>query len=184
MSDFKESPSQTAGPYVHIGCAPQTAGLEQRGMGAPFGHKMIAGVTPGHEMTLDITVLDGEGAPVKDALIEIWQAGPEGSYAPTAQFSNWGRQAADLTTGQARFQTLKPGALKGQAPHVLVWIAARGINLALTSRIYFPDENNASDPFMIAAGDRAETLVAAKAEPGYTHVIRLQGPKETVFFDV
>lgn len=182
MAELKESASQTAGPYVHIGCTPQTAGLEQRGMGAQLGDVMVA--TDADTITLDITVLDGEGAPVKDALIEIWQPGPGGSFAPSTDFTNWGRQAADLQTGQARFKTLKPGAPQGQAPHILVWIAARGINLALTSRIYFPETDNTADPAFIAAGARASTLIATPSNTGYAHMIHLQGPHETVFFDV
>lgn len=184
MSGYKESPSQTAGPYVHIGCTPQTAGLERRHMGAQLGQTMVGQNVDGPEMTLDITILDGEDTLVKDALIEIWQAGPDGRYAPSNQFSNWGRQAVDLRTGQARFVTLKPGAPMGQSSHILIWIVARGINLGLTSRIYFPDEDNAADPVLIAAGGRADTLFATKTDIGYTHEIRLQGPKETVFFDV
>lgn len=184
MADLKESASQTAGPYVHIGCMPQTAGLEQRGMGAQLGEDMVSGDAIDAAITLDIAVFDGEGARVKDALIEIWQAGPDGSFAPTTDFANWGRQVANLETGTTQFKTLKPGAPNGQAPHVLVWIAARGINLALTSRIYFPDEDNAADPVLIAAGARASTLIASPSSTGYTHTIHLQGPKETVFFDV
>ncbi|MEM6588235.1 MAG: protocatechuate 3,4-dioxygenase subunit alpha [Pseudomonadota bacterium] len=171
---LKESPSQTAGPYVHIGCTPQTAGLEQRSMGAQLGGE----VAQEEAITLDITVLDGAGDPVRDALIEIWQAGSEG------RAGHWGRQAADLETGLAHFTACKPGAAEGQTPHILVWIVARGINLGLTTRVYFPDENNTSDPVFGLAGDRAETMVAERTNAGYAHVIHLQGPEETVFFDV
>ncbi len=179
---LKESPSQTAGPYVHIGCTPQIAGLEQRGIGDQLGTAMVS---EGHgSLTLRITVLDGAGEPVKDALIEIWQADPNGSYTPSDRFQNWGRQASDLSTGVAQFETHKPGRNGMQAPHVLVWIAARGINLGLTTRIYFPDEDNTSDPVLARAGERADTLVARQTAGGYKHTIRLQGENETVFFDV
>lgn len=178
---LKESPSQTAGPYVHIGCAPQTAGLEQRKFGPELGRKMVLDGTP---MTLDIVVLDGAGETVRDALVEIWQVGRDGSYVPSKTFRNWGRQLADLKTGQIHFETLKPASIDGQAPHILVWIAARGINLALTTRIYFPDEDNSSDPVHALAGARFETLVAKPTKQGYTHTIHLQGENETVFFDV
>ena len=170
MGKLRESPSQTAGPYVHIGCVPQTAGLERRGNGAQLGEN------PGEGVTLDITVLDGAGEPVRDALIEIWQAG--------AGTDGWGRAATDLETGVARFVTRKPEASERQAPHLLVWIAARGINLALSTRVYFPDEDNEGDPVLQLAGARADTLMAARTNAGYAHVIRLQGPEETVFFDV
>jgi len=180
--DSKESPSQTAGPYVHIGCVPRTAGLEPRGFGDELGQKMV--LSDAETITIEIIVLDGANDPVKDALIEIWQADPTGSYAPSASFRNWGRQACDLSTGFARFETLKPGHNGSQAPHILVWIAARGINLGLTTRIYFPDEDNASDPVFLLAGPRASTLIATKTEAGYSHEVHLQGTDETVFFDV
>jgi len=183
MADLKESPSQTAGPYVHIGCAAQTAGLEQRGLGPQLGATMTRG-GKGTTCTLDIIILDGAGDIVKDALLEIWQASPHGDYEATEHFNNWGRQATDLETGFARFVTVKPAPMQGQAPHILVWIAARGINLALITRIYFPDEDNGTDPVVALAADRAETLVATKTQSGYAHKIRLQGPQETVFFDV
>ena len=184
MSGLKESPSQTAGPYVHIGCAPQSAGLEQRTMGKQLGTRMILDGAQSDVITVDITVLDGSGDLVKDALIEIWQTGPEGTYEPSDGFANWGRQATDLDTGLARFTTLKPAAIAGQAPHILVWIVARGVNLGLMTRIYFPDEDNKSDPAILLAGNRSDRLVAAQSQTGYAHAIYLQGPKETVFFDV
>ena len=184
MADLKESPSQTAGPYVHIGCVPQTAGLEQRGTGSQLGVNMVKDKGSADAISLEISVLDGAGDAVKDALLEIWQAGPDGTFSATTAFQNWGRRATDLSTGVARFDTLKPAALPGQAPHILVWIAARGINLALTTRVYFPDENNTDDPVLALASDRAQTLIARKTANGYAHTIRLQGPEETVFFDV
>ena len=200
MVDLKESPSQTAGPYVHIGCVPQTAGLEQRAMGPQLGTEMIAGEVDGQRISLEIHVIDGGGEPVTDALLEIWQASPQGHFTPTASFSNWGRQATDQATGCAVFDTLKPGAVQGQAPHILVWLVARGINLGLTTRIYFPDDDptqehgqdlahdpgqdSGQDPVLALVGSRADTLIAVKTETGYSHTIRLQGEDETVFFDV
>lgn len=184
MTTLKESPSQTAGPYVHIGCTPHQAGLARRQTGAPLGTNMVTGNPRGQQITLDITVLDGTDQPVGDAMVEIWQAGPDGEFNSTEGFSNWGRQAADFNTGLVRFLTLKPGAVSGQAPHVLVWIAARGINLALTTRIYFPDEDNRIDPTTALAGERAHTLIAEATDAGYSHTVRLQGKNETVFFDV
>lgn len=183
MTRAKESPSQTAGPYVHIGCVPQTAGLEPRAFGAQLGSKMVFERSEA-TIDLDIMVWDGAGELVKDALIEIWQRGPNGEPTPSNRFSNWGRQATDLNTGVARFQTRKPATPKGQAPHILIWIVARGINLGLTTRLYFPDEDNTADPVFQLAGDRATTLVAIKTATGYAHKIHLQGAEETVFFDV
>ncbi len=184
VTPFKESPSQTAGPYVHIGCTPRTAGLEQRNFGPELGAKMITGTTRAAPICLELIVLDGAGDPVRDALVEIWQTGPEGHFHKTEGFQNWGRQAADLHTGFIRFHTLKPGAQAGAAPHVLVWVVARGINLGLATRLYFPDEDNDTDPIYQLAGDRAATLVAKKIDGGYRHRIILQGDGETVFFDI
>lgn len=179
---LKETPSQTAGPYVHIGCSPHVAGLEKRALGQPLGLEMVDEAED--IIALTIKVLDGASEVVKDAMIEIWQADPQGDFAPTSAFKNWGRQSTDLHDGTARFKTCKPGPQGDQVPHVLVWIVARGINLGLTTRIYFPDENNSADPIFALAGARATTMVAAKVEGGYAHTIRLQGPDETVFFDV
>lgn len=184
MADLKESPSQTAGPYVHIGCVPTFAGLEGMYGGHDLGSSMITGDVEGERITLSFLVIDAEGEPLKDAMVEIWQPGPDGSFGPTRGFSHWGRQPTDADTGEAAFETLKPGASGDQAPHVLVWIAARGINIALTTRVYFPDEDNSRDSVFSLAGDRASTLVAEKRSGGYHHVIRLQGDSETVFFDV
>lgn len=184
MTKLKESPSQTAGPYVHIGCVPSTAGLEQRGMGPQLGSAMVLDAGLVAPITIDLIIEDGNGEPVCDALVEIWQAGPDGSYQRGKAFSSWGRQATDLDTGVARFETVKPAKAQGQSPHILVWIVARGINLGLTTRIYFPDEDNTGDPVLALAGSRAVSLIATKTETGYAHIIRLQGPKETVFFDV
>lgn len=184
MAELKESPSQTAGPYIHIGCTPHTAGLEQRGTGPQLGQLMVLEGNTAPSIILDITVQDGDGQLLKDALIEIWQAGPDGTYAAGNSFHNWGRQPTDLETGLARFQTVKPGVSGDQAPHILVWIVARGINLGLTTRIYFPDEDNRNDPTLALAASRAPSLIATKTDQGYAHLVKLQGPDETVFFDV
>jgi protocatechuate 3,4-dioxygenase alpha subunit len=184
MPDLKESPSQTAGPYVHIGCVPSFAGLSKMYGGADPGAVMITGNPVGQRIRLELSVLDGNEEPLGDALIEIWQAGPEGGYGTTEGFSHWGRQPTDTETGKAVFDTLKPGRSVDQAPHILVWIVARGINMGLTTRLYFSDENNSADPTFCLAGSRAPALLARKTEAGYAHVVRLQGPQETVFFDV
>lgn len=184
MSDqLKESPSQTAGPYVHIGCVPSFAGLKGMYGGTDPGSVMRTGNAKGQKITFSGCVYDGDGMPLTDALVEIWQAGPDGTFA-THGFENWGRQASDAVTGAFAFETLKPAAVGEQAPHILIWIVARGINLGLTTRAYFPDEDNSTDAVFKLAGDRAQTLVAQKTDAGYHLDIHLQGPQETVFFDV
>lgn len=200
LCPFKESPSQTAGPYVHIGLTPTICGISGV-YDTDLGSTMVTGATRGERITLDLRVFDGAGSVLKDVLVEIWQADADGLYQSPAEprgaadpgFSGWGRAAADAETGILRFETVKPGAVpfpdgRLQAPHINVWIVARGINLGLNTRIYFADEAeaNSADPVLarIEHRDRVATLVAKATDGGYAHDIYLQGPRETVFFDI
>ncbi len=199
MSQAPETPSQTAGPYVHIGCTPNASGIAiyQGDLGA----SMKTGPVQGQEITLRGTVFDGEGTPLRDALIEIWQADAAGLFRSANEtrgvadpnFLGWGRAATDMTTGGFQFDTVKPGPVpwhdgQMQAPHITMWIVARGINIGLHTRVYFEDETaNATDPILtqITPPNRAATLIAKKADAGsYQFDIHLQGPNETVFFDI
>lgn len=194
---LRESPSQTAGPYVHIGALPNFAGIE--GVYAQdLGHRMILGDAQGERITLRGTVYDGTGAALRDAMVEIWQADTSGKYAgqdgADPAFTGWGRQAGDMETGEFVFETVKPGPVpfrdgRLMAPHISVWIVARGINLGLQTRIYFADEAeaNAADPILarIEHRDRIGTLMARPEGDGtYRFDIRLQGEAETIFFDI
>lgn len=200
LNRLKESPSQTAGPYVHIGCTPNFAGIEGVYPDDP-GVSMINGKVRGERITITGRVLDGMGAPLKDAVIEIWQADADGLYNSPSEmrgradpnFTGWGRQPTDQETGIYRFETVKPGPVpfpdgRLQAPHVSFWIVARGINIGLSTRMYFADEEaaNADDPVLsrIEHGVRAATLIAPGEGGTYTFDIRLQGERETVFFDI
>lgn len=196
---LRETPSQTAGPYVHIGLTPNFCGIGgvyERDLGAA----MVDADTQGERIALTMRVLDGLGDPVRDALIEIWQADARGFYSAPADrrgeadpaFLGWGRQAADMESGVCRFLTIKPGRVpygdgRLMAPHVSVWIAARGINIGLHTRLYFGDEAeaNAEDPILARIENRArrETLIAPRIGDGYLFDIHLQGDRETVFFD-
>jgi len=197
---LKESPSQTAGPYVHIGLTPNFCGIEGV-YDSDLGTAMVNDKTKGERITLEGRVIDGGGAPLKDALVEIWQADADGLYngrneprgAADPNFTGWGRAAADPVTGIFRFETIRPGRVPFpggnlQAPHINIWIVARGINLGLNTRIYFEDEAeaNATDPVLarIEHRDRVATLVAKATDGGFSHDIHLQGPQETVFFDI
>jgi protocatechuate 3,4-dioxygenase alpha subunit len=191
MSKLKETPSQTAGPFVHIGTLPALAGLEtQRG---PLN--VLAGAdTMGQRIRIEGQIRDGAGELVKDAIVEIWQADANGQYGGNA-FQGWGRAATDFESGLYVFDTIKPGPTpfhdgRLQAPHASLLVFARGINIHLQTRIYFPDEApaNAADPVLQLVGDpdRVATLVARKerdAPPTYRFDLRLQGERETVFFD-
>ncbi|KQT61241.1 MULTISPECIES: protocatechuate 3,4-dioxygenase subunit alpha [unclassified Aureimonas] len=201
---LKESPSQTAGPYVHIGTNPNW--VEITGVwSADLGLVLVGPETKGERIIVEGRLTDGAGAPVRDALIEIWQADAAGLHNSPAEtrgaadpaFAGWGRQPVSDIDGTYRFETIRPGAVpmgdgRLQAPHITVWIVARGINLGLHTRLYFADEAkaNARDPLLqrIPEPDRRETLIAARTErdglPVFTFDIRLQGDRETVFLDI
>lgn len=197
---LKESPSQTAGPYVHIGCTPNFVGIH--GVYAEdLGVRMVNERTKGERISIRGTVYDGTGTALRDALVEIWQADAAGLYPSPEEtrgeadpnFAGWGRSAGDHDTGEWAFETVKPGVVpfadgRPQAPHVTFWIVARGINLGLHTRMYFPDEDaaNRADPILgrIEHQVRVPTLIAEKTGEGvYRFDIHLQGPKETIFFD-
>jgi len=198
---LKESASQTAGPYVHIGCVPSFAGLEGMFRGRDLGSVMITGAATGERVVITGRVLDGAGEPVTDALLEIWQADAQGLFNGPSEthgvadphFTGWGRQPTDGETGQFRFETIRPGRVpwpdgRMQAPHISLWIVARGINLGLSTRVYFSDESaaNSEDPLLQEIGDpaRVATLIAARKADEYSFDICLQGDNETVFLDV
>ncbi len=195
----RETPSQTAGPFVHIGTLPALAGLAAHpaGIGAAIAGPEVAG----ERIAVEGRVLDGIGAPVRDMLIEVWQADPNGIYPHPADpnaaraapgFAGFGRVATDFETGAFRIETVKPGPVPGrhgrtQAPHLSLWLVARGVNVGLHTRIYFDDDETGADPIlsMVDPAWRCETLIAARTEAGpYRFDIHLQGEKETVFLDV
>jgi protocatechuate 3,4-dioxygenase alpha subunit len=205
LDRLKESPSQTAGPYIHIGATPNHAGIEIYGNGGDLGRTMAGPDAKGERIAITGHVFDGAGAPLRDALLEIWQADAAGLYNSPRErrgkadpaFAGWGRQPTDGVTGLYRFETIKPGRApfvdgRPMAPHVTFWIVARGINLGLHTRMYFADEAaaNAECPVLarIEHRDRVATLIAARGEeagkPVYRFDIRLQGERETVFFDI
>jgi len=189
MSD--QSPSQTVGPFFHIGLihAGQEILVEER--------------TRGQRILVRGRVLDGAGAPVPDAMLEIWQADAGGIYNHPADprqaqadpdFLGFGRAATD-PNGEYQFKTIKPGPVPGnhgqqQAPHINLRVFARGMLIHATTRLYFPDETaNDTDPLLAAVPDpdRRRTLVASAVPgedlPTYRFDVVLQGEKETVFFD-
>jgi protocatechuate 3,4-dioxygenase alpha subunit len=200
MQDLTETASQTAGPYVHIGCTPNACGIAMHG--GDLGAVMRTGPVKGEAITITGAVHDGMGAVLKDALVEIWQADAAGLFntpherrgQPDPNFTGFGRSAGDMQTGAFTFHTVKPGRVpwpdgRMQAPHASLWIVARGINIGLQTRLYFEDEAeaNAQDPILsrIEPRARAQTLVARRTAPGqYRFDIHLQGPLETVFLDI
>jgi protocatechuate 3,4-dioxygenase alpha subunit len=182
------TPSQTVGPFLHIA------------LQWPDGPYVVPAGTAG-AVWLRGRVLDGEGAPVTDALVETWQADPDGRFdhpddprgarrPAVPGFRGFGRSPTD-DEGRYAILTVKPGLLPCpdgavEAPHLDVSVLARGLLNRLVTRIYFPDEPaNEADPVLAAVPPgRRSTLVATQRPDGLLHDIRLQGPHETVFFAV
>ncbi|GAA5557024.1 protocatechuate 3,4-dioxygenase subunit alpha [Acinetobacter sp. ANC 5579] len=204
FQELHETPSQTGGPYVHIGLLPQQANIEV--FENNFNNQLVKENTLGERIRLEGQVFDGLGLPLRDVLIEIWQADANGVYPSAADiqckavdpnFFGWGRTGADFETGFWSFNTIKPGAVPGrkgttQAPHIALIIFARGINIGLNTRVYFEDEAeaNAQDPVLkgIEWAPRRQTLIAKREERDgevvYRFDIRIQGEDETVFLDI
>lgn len=181
--------SQTVGPYFHIGFSPR------------YRDQVAGPGVAGEHITIQGRVFDGEGKPVPDAVLEIWQANTEGTYSspddleksPSEKsFFGFGRIPTD-ESGSFRFSTIKPGRIvrRGemkQAPHIVVSLFMRGLLTRLVTRIYFPDEaGNAEDAILLLVEpERRDSLVAAPVagKPGLLEWnIFIQGEHETVFFD-
>jgi protocatechuate 3,4-dioxygenase alpha subunit len=201
LDEWKETPSQTAGPYVHIGTTPNLLG--NTGIyPTDLGLSPIRDGAKGEKIAITGTVRDGAGMILRDALIEVWQADSDGIYpAPNdprgkadPNVTGWARIAADFDSGEWRLETVKPGRVPASdgrlmAPHISVWIVARGINIGLQTRLYFEDEADANDADPVLARiehkARIPTLIAKKTGAGqYRFDILLQGDGETVFFDL
>jgi protocatechuate 3,4-dioxygenase, alpha subunit len=187
------TPSQTIGPFFH------------RALLHEGWNDLAARGATGERVAIEGRVLDGDGAPVSDAMIEIWQANAAGRYDHPEDhqenrpidpnFHGFGRVATD-SEGRFRLRTVKPGAVQGdggslQAPHINLSVFARGLLKRLATRIYFPDEPlNDSDPLLNALpAKRRATLIARPASAGAAERalrfdIVLQGAAETVFLDV
>ncbi|MBB4482483.1 protocatechuate 3,4-dioxygenase subunit alpha [Rhizobium etli] len=197
---LKETPSQTAGPYVHIGLTPNFCDITGV-YDSDLGVAMVNEETLGERITVTGRIFDGAGALVRDAVVEIWQADSAGLYnspsemrgAADPNFTGWGRCPTRAVDGVYSFETIKPGRVpfkdgRRQAPHITVWIVARGINIGLQTRMYFPEETeaNAADPLLsrIEHRERIATMVATRDGAICHFDIRLQGPDETVFLDI
>jgi protocatechuate 3,4-dioxygenase, alpha subunit len=190
------TPSQTIGPFFHYCLTPRAYGYAEI-----INNDLLTEDAAGERIRIEGRVFDGDGQPVPDAMIEIWQADGKGRYAHTAdgrarpntRFKGFGRSDCD-SDGRFRFTTVKPGPVPGpnggmQAPHINVGVFARGILNRLFTRIYFEGEaGNAGDPILaLVPEDARGTLIARRmeegSEPTYTFDIHLQGKDETVFFD-
>jgi protocatechuate 3,4-dioxygenase alpha subunit len=174
MAELEPTPSQTVGPFFSFGLTQE-----------PANELVARGSTGAIELTG--RVLDGAGDGLPDALVEIWQAGPDGVYR--GDFG-WGRSGTG-PDGEFAFVTVKPGRVAGpqgtlQAPHLTLLVFARGMLKAAQTRVYFADEAeaNAEDP--VLTGIEEETarasLIASRAERGFRFDIHLQGDRQTAFF--
>ncbi len=187
---YVQTPSQTVGPFFHY-ALPYEAG--------PY---LVSENTAGEHITVEGRVTDGDGLPVNDAMIEIWQANSAGRYdhpeddqdKPLDQaFGGFGRAPTD-EQGMFRFYTVKPGAVPGlhnemQAPHISISIFARGVLKRMATRLYFADEAEANrvDPVLNLVPEARRATLIAERDPGkpvYRMNIVLQGENETVFFDI
>jgi len=185
-----QTPSQTVGPFFHDA------------LSWPGAETLVMPATLGERIEIVGRVLDGDGQPVPDCLIEIWQANAAGRYAHPEDtqdkpldpaFRGFGRCATD-PDGGFRFLTIRPGRVPGrgntlQAPHIDVGVFARGLLRRLVTRIYFEAATeNAEDPVLALVADpiRRATLLARRTAGGaavYRFDLILQGEGETVFFD-
>jgi protocatechuate 3,4-dioxygenase alpha subunit len=186
--DLTPTSSQTVGPYLHLGLTDARSISRVAGDGAK-----------GERVLLTFRVLDGDGVPVPDAMIEVWQADSEGNYANPqnstygAAFRGFGRLAT-AEDGSCTFETIKPGCVPGpgetvQAPHINVSILGRGILKRLSTRVYFAGEPaNAADPVLALVPEKRRVTLLARLAPARTSSwifdVHLRGEDETVFFDV
>jgi protocatechuate 3,4-dioxygenase, alpha subunit len=188
--DLVPTPSQTVGPFFHIELTTDEHSVR----------RMAGPQAQGERLWITFRVLDGDGAPVNDAMLEIWQADRNGKYnhpddlQPKRLDPGWngfGRVATG-EDGRSIVETVKPGPVgpeRPQAPHLLIAVFARGMLRQLYTRVYFSgDSANHQDPILALVGaDRRDTLMARPdpARSGHWQFdVRLQGDQETVFFDV
>jgi len=200
------TPSQTVGPFFAYGLAPK--GRAKWDPNGTYSWKETVGdnlVTPdatGERIHIEGRITDGDGMPINDAMLEIWQADSQGRYASPAdtrarlntKFKGFGRSATNKD-GMFGFDTVKPGPVPGpngkmQAPHIVFCIFSRGMLRQIYTRLYFDDEaGNGADPILnLVPADRRQTLIAhkqsGKGQPTYRFDICVQGDNETVFFEI
>jgi protocatechuate 3,4-dioxygenase alpha subunit len=173
------TPSQTVGPFFRIG------------MSALYRNQLAPAAVSGERVQLRGHVFDGDGAPVPDAVLELWQADAQGRYAlgQAAEFQGFGRIATD-EQGGFEFRTIKPGRVPSgdqwQAPHIALHVFMRGLLRPVHTRVYFPGDQAllARDPVLASVPEaRRDTLIARPGADGWLEWdIHLQGERETAFF--
>lgn len=185
------TPSQTVGPFFAFCLTRHPAHLSLLG-----DHRLATTDEAGRRIVIEGTMFDGEGIPVSDAMIEVWQANSDGKYADLrvkhgpSSFTGFGRVELDAD-GRFVIETIKPGRVPApggglQAPHIALGVFAKGLNRRLYTRVYFDDESTNEEDLVLGSlpARRRNTLVTRSMGAGrYSHVIRLQGGAETVFFE-
>jgi len=209
---FGQTPSQTVGPYFHYGL-PWKGGADLLGQSeigprldlVPPEHFVLNtthgdGLPRGEAIEIKGVIVDADGTPIPDAMVEIWQANAAGRYNGEADtredvpldphFIGFGRAAASAE-GVYQFRTIRPGRVPGpgntlQAPHLAVSVFGRGLLKRLATRLYFADgEGLETDPILsLVPEKRRHTLLAQKREGAWWFPIHLAGNNETVFFDL
>jgi len=191
MKKIAQTPSQTVGPFFAYCLTAEQYGYDFNSI---VNDNLTDDDTPGQRIQIVGQVLDGEGNPISDAMIELWQADPQGNYRTLPirhkndGFTGFGRLGTGTTPDFSfTFKTLKPGAIQGQAPHINVILFMRGSLHRLNTRIYFSDEDNTHDPLLNELdATRRNTLIAQRSDKNgnifYRFDIRMQGDRETVFF--
>ena len=184
-----ETPFQTAGPFLHIGCLPNTInikGIYQNDLGEePFINK-----DTNDFISISGSVFDGNGQPLDDVMLETWQSDENGVYTVDSGFA---RFVPNSISKKYYLNTIKPGSVQNfdgslQSPHILFSISSRGINMNLNTRMYFEGDNLLEDPLLSMikkSNSDVSSLIASKIDDtNFIFNIFLQGDKETIFLDV
>ena len=185
---YDDTPFQTAGPFLHIGCLPNSIGIKNI-----FKHDL--GMVPfdirenPDFISISGSVFDGSGQALDDVMLETWQCDESGQFSSSQGFA---RFVPNNKTKKYNLKTVKPGSVKNsdgtiQSPHILISISSRGINMSLNTRIYFEGDDFNNDPLLSFVKDdyKVSTLIAKKVDAdNYNFDIYLQGDKETVFLDI
>ena len=184
-----ETPFQTAGPFLHIGCMPNKIkinSLYESDLGEiPFKNKNVAKM-----ITIEGSVFDGNGIALDDVMLETWQCDENSQFLGDSGFA---RFIPDNHTKKFKLFTVKPGQVqnldgKNHSPHICLSISSRGLNMTLNTRIYFEGDDLINDPILSMIKNNKgniDSLIAKKIQKNvYIFDVFLQGDKETVFFDI
>ena len=185
--NLDETPFQTAGPFLHIGCMPNAIKIEklyQNDLGEiPFKNKIESEL-----ITIEGSVFDGNGIALDDVMLETWQCDEKGEFKEDRGFA---RFIPNNLTKKFILKTVKPGQYKGfdgkiHSPHISLSISSRGLNMTLNTRIYFESDELKNDPLLsIINNHNVNSLISKQIKKNsYLFNIFLQGEEETIFLDI